>query len=299
MKIRLSCLMMFLLTLWAAPAVAEDCAVDEDCPEGFHCHGDVCVETVVIEPECEIDDDCPSGRICVNGKCVVEQPDPDCVTDEDCPADFICSVNGTCTETHGQPDCEKDEDCPDGKSCVHNQCVGGGHTGPPCSIGKDCGEGEACVYGYCETAGEGVCDEPADCADGQVCASHTCLPEENYCKVDEDCPDGQNCIIDCSTPVYDLEGNVVEGECVVELGRCIAENGGDADVTAQPDAADDTTVAANDDVTGTPGAQEGEGEKKDSGGCSQSTSSSVAMWLVLLALLALATVRRYGWSVNR
>lgn len=151
---RLLCSLLLLVALRASPALGADCTVDEDCPEGFYCHGVVCVEKVVVEPDCETDDDCPSGRKCVNGKCVAVHEDPECKQDDDCETGYFCSGDGKCIKSHvDDPDCVSDADCLDGQTCDHGVCLGD-PAAPDCVTGEDCRETDVCGDGSCTTGSD-------------------------------------------------------------------------------------------------------------------------------------------------
>ncbi|MBI5525734.1 MAG: hypothetical protein HY897_05325 [Deltaproteobacteria bacterium] len=131
------------------------CKVNSDCPLGYICYEQKCVEG------CNKDADCPQtvpkcrASVQPRGKCI------ECLADVDCKAigtNYFCN-NGTCEKV--QPLCN-----------------------PKCTAWEECGEDEVCH------PREGYCNQDADCTKldpSLLCDvnTHACvLPE---CVVDDDC----------------------------------------------------------------------------------------------------------------
>lgn len=305
------------------------CADDCTCAPGWICEEAVCVESGECVPACDAKDcgddgcegscgECEEGFACdPDGLCAEEICEPDC-TDKNCGSDGcegscgdcaegeLCSEDGLCGEPvlsceglcgDGTDTCYCDDVCFANGDCCDDVCdfcgdlEGCNVCEPDCEAeGKECGD-DGCegTCGVCE-AGEctdGACVVTAECGNGTV-------EGDEVCEADGDCGDTEICI-DCAcvagcTPSCEgkecgddgCEGLCGEcGEDLVcgEAGLCEAE-AVEGDVVTEGDAAGD--VAS---------------EEPSSGGSSSSCSTtggsdSSALLLVLMALLAMAGIRR-------
>ncbi|MFT5429905.1 MAG: hypothetical protein ACI9OJ_000578 [Myxococcota bacterium] len=185
------------------------------CPIGYGCNiADLC-EIYPIGAACSSDDECPSNT-CTAGYCT-----RGCDANAPCPAPWGCDpetgmcaeiplaeacgtdaecAGGTCLDGACTFGCSADVPCPATHGCnAENQLCEAIPVGAGCSSDAECGQG-SCVDGGC-TSG---CTETADCLDGYVCATSTCILIEvgAECESDAVCADGRcvdgSCTRDCS-----------------------------------------------------------------------------------------------------
>jgi MYXO-CTERM domain-containing protein len=208
----------------AAPAFAEECASDSDCPSNMYCG---CTDTVMPdapdserppEPTCELT--CQEYHV----------PEDECATDADCPESgvgfrYACQeIGGGDTDCAEAPPCPEGESCPEPAPCVErdfptwNACIA---MPIPCETDADCGEGTECVRNEWESCSGGGGMEPLPTpderprdgggssgsdpgADGsgeavpglecETVVEQYCAPKwVNGCEVDADCGDGFTC----------------------------------------------------------------------------------------------------------
>ncbi|MEZ4265742.1 MAG: lamin tail domain-containing protein [Myxococcota bacterium] len=150
--------------------VADCCDQDLECPFGWHCEANRCIE-------CYEDGDCDDGNPC---------------TEDACGADGICShapIAGCCTTL---------KECDDGDACTNDSCLLDSNTclnaptSDPlcCNVDEDCRPADACRLYMCYKAvfsaggGKrcrfgpplaGCCTLDAQCADSNPCTLDTCL----------------------------------------------------------------------------------------------------------------------------
>jgi hypothetical protein len=171
------------------------CTLLAQCPIGAACVAGVCQV-----PECAEDQDCEGDAQCYLGEC----RDDLCRSREDCPANTICG--GTPPRCIAPPaTCARDTECPSGTSCdlVRSVCD------RPCRLDAECAPVGGCRSGFCrarctddegcdsgEVCGDGVCQQPTDCAGAEVCGGATPLRDPISCACQqclsaEDCGDRQ------------------------------------------------------------------------------------------------------------
>lgn len=71
--------------------------------------------------ECLVDSDCPEGYVCRDNECIQEETPPDerrCSADPDCTQGYRCS-GGMCTQIRT---CTSDQDCGSGQGCLEGIC---------------------------------------------------------------------------------------------------------------------------------------------------------------------------------
>jgi len=264
-----------------------ECMSDNQCPPGKKCQvdaQDVCKNKCVSSGSCNVDDDCAKCELCMGGECVAAG-EVMCESDDDCPEGETCDINpddecqNACVPP--APDCEDDDDCGGCAVCLNGQCAGTGEVfctedehcpgelvchvdpedpckntcaplAPDCAVDDECGPCEACQNSMCTNIGEVLCTSDDDCGGNEVCGN---------------APDNP-CIVTCVEAVPEVDVTI-----------------GEEDIQAQPE-----DIAAKD--IGGNGGGDGDGGG-DSGGCSfAATGSPLAVWLLVLALLAALMRRR-------
>ena len=173
-------------------------------------------------PQCSTDSDCPRGYSCIDQECVQNQEEPEIIQEEPVVIEEQGSVcgDGTCdTDEVCVPDCGCDTDleCEEYMGsiyygCSFHACVlqgpaessntgGGGNdqgssstettTTTALCVDEDCGayvcETESACYGSCDPTGD-----ESECAEGYGCGdwTNTCLAE---CTTDADCSSDAAC----------------------------------------------------------------------------------------------------------
>lgn len=197
---------------------AGECAIDEDCVDGFFC-GD---EGVCQEASCE-DVTCDRGQCSeATGRC---ENAPACAIstqDEDCLDGFVCAENLCVTEEafceelacdEGRGVCSVEE-----RACVNAEnCEGSDQN---CADGFFCAEDNTCQANLCDENDEcarGVCDpasgqcvdpevcaEADECTDGSFCVAGSCQPEADACAP---CEGNQICDYDADALSVTCEEN--------------------------------------------------------------------------------------------
>ncbi|HMO18416.1 MAG TPA: hypothetical protein PKA63_09005 [Oligoflexia bacterium] len=126
-------------------------------------------------------DSCPSGQVCTHsGNC----RDGECMRGSDCPSGRCHSYR--CSECE---DNFPDRGCEDGKVCHNGTCID-----DDCVYSNSCPCDQVCIDKKCVDATDGKCNgfpkcqnEPSPCADGEVCKTDECIPE-NFCEGNFHCP---------------------------------------------------------------------------------------------------------------
>lgn len=244
--------------------VSNECFVDEDCREGFHCEsldaatglialpGGVCVADEV--PGCSSDADCNGGT------CEIT-----CESDPNCPDCDVCFFVGTCIETG----CTVNEDCDAGEICFFGDAAADRAIACPDENNDGQCDFDVPAGGVCRTVSTDVpCVQNADCADGQFCDFDTsgnrmappacddlancdpipppppptgvCRDVEATCITDADCARGEVCQLEdvCNCPavcIDDGNGGCLPCECGTLGGICVPADPGcasDADCAA-------------------------------------------------------------------
>lgn len=138
-----------------------DCAMDDDCPDSFHCREGVCASG----PRGDLGDPCVSEGDCLMNTFCATQGERSwctrlCVV-EDCPEGF------SCVEAGGTVICAPDgglvgDSCAADAECLTGLCVERGVTGSVCA--RMCSPETPCSAGFdCERIGDGtesVCVRP-------------------------------------------------------------------------------------------------------------------------------------------
>jgi Cys-rich repeat protein len=196
----------------------ESCQSDADCPLGFICENQQCVEG------CVDDRDCPRGTWCDNGQCV-----EGCTSDQDCPWGTHCLL-----ELHECVECFMDDHCMgqnrfcdlDTYTC-YTGCTEDAHCenfGMVCDTSTDPGVCVECYAGdtsICDDQGM-VCDvdarECVECLEDADCQtagniSEFCLPDMHTCV---ECYLDDHCLADeaCNLETF---------ECMSLTGRELCE----------------------------------------------------------------------------
>ncbi len=292
------------------------CIADEDCDDGYVCTVDRCVNGSSCTHEsksgcCTRDGDCRDSNLCTfdhcdgtTHECVFTPISGCCLKDADCPddgdpctRDYCKGYPGICTHEPDSGCCHDDSECSRTDSpctdyqCVTNSCHLIWLKDVCCLSETDCDDGRRCTLDRCTA--EGPCE-------------HGRIP--GCCEVDADCDDLNPCTVDrcvskneCSN-VYDADACTHTPEAIdsAELAA-VSDEGGTSDASEEsidargtpeptadlgaPDAfavidapVDATTIA---DATG-----------KSASGCTTGAPSPYTALPLLLALLALAAVRR-------
>jgi len=196
------------------------CDEPKDCPSGFGCVMDVCLETggKKYGAACDFDMECDTG-LCLSPGAGYK--------------DKICSQS-----------CKSASNCPGGDPCTYGFCMPPGDLafGKPCKLHTDCASGlcEGGSQKYCSK----FCDDNDDCPSGAQCGSSGyCIkklvtdpcaagcPEGTFCKREEKGAPGQ-CVPECN-PYSDAgcaEGLVCQWLYMSweeqVRGECVAPNGG-------------------------------------------------------------------------
>jgi hypothetical protein len=280
--------------------LADECAADADCPDGFTCETALMPCADVACPPCECA--CPDGEEpcdCACEPCTEPEPcEPityrycmyapkACAQDADCGEGFACEVQEACTVSG----C----DCSAGCACP--ECVPGEEC-PPCDCEQDP------VPCECPENPEPVCEVL-----GQYC-----VPAEIACEADGDCPADFACVnwdapvCACAACACDPEAPDCECEpCTCPEpeetdGTCMPRSWADAGIPAgaepQPgeaaaEYARDTTADGNGDEDGA-GTDKGAGLAAGAGstGCVAGASRATVLLPFLLAFVAFGALRR-------
>ena len=241
---------------------------------------------------------CAALEVCDRGTCV-----GGCF-EGGCPAGQICTTSGRCVDAG----CET-VTCPAGQRCEAGSCVGA------CD-GVTCPAGLMCRAGRCVDLCEGaVCDDCTVCIDGTCelrCAFAPC-PSGQTCQADGRCVETSCTTVTCG-PGEVCRGGTCMDACagatcppgeMCRLGACVPEilpDGGppvvrDGGFTPPPDGGAfpppppvDSGMAAMD--AGTDAGRRGPISRSPGCGCRTASSPVGAPWL--LALVALALLRRRG-----
>ncbi|RDV39157.1 hypothetical protein DV096_00870 [Bradymonadaceae bacterium TMQ3] len=197
---------------------AGECAIDEDCVDGFFCGDDsVCQEASCEDvtcdrgqcseatgrcenaPACAIStqgEDCLEGFVCAENICITEEAFCDELACDD--GRGVCSVNErACVNAEN---CEgSDQKCADGFFCAaDNTCQA-----------NLCDDNDECARGVCDPASGQcvdleVCAEINDCTDGSYCVAGSCQPEADACAA---CEGNQICNYDADALSVSCEEN--------------------------------------------------------------------------------------------
>ena len=154
-----------LLSVWAVPALADDCAEDSDCPKGFTCE-------VSETTACADLPACPEGENC-------EMTPPACTTEEyrscqsiDCSADSDCAEGMAC-ETVQHETCSYPTDpAPDPGM---EPAPDGDPAEPlPADAAPPEGSCEVEERNYCVPRYMLTCETASDCGAGFTCETERC-----------------------------------------------------------------------------------------------------------------------------
>jgi hypothetical protein len=111
----------------------DDCAINEDCCQGFYCNDDgICAGAAECATEgggCDADEICCGDLICGDDRMCAAPASAgqECAADEECASDEIC-CGGVCAQIAC---CIEDDDpnarCPEGTACFEGYCdpIGG------------------------------------------------------------------------------------------------------------------------------------------------------------------------------
>lgn len=231
-----------LALAWTLPvaALGQQCATDEDCPEGMVCLAPPCPscdpDMGPCEPcpeagecveegsgdwfggmACESDGDCPYGfrceemvMPCGNGvdcrpcacACPADGECPPCECPE-CPEPQDCTPEVAKVCVYRPQDCATDADCDAGFECRPiEQCMGSGCACPVC-VCSSCAPDEECPPCDCPDV---VCDCPDTLEEVCEVIGSWCAPKEQTCGSDADCLDGWECVdqpLPCGCPACD------------------------------------------------------------------------------------------------
>ena len=192
---------------------AGDCEIDDDCDPGYECvdagaGNHRCIKTT---PGCMVTRDCPRGFYCENDDCVDRRVP--CLISAHCPKSHFCNVaaaakfcerayrscndDGDCPrqcvdiDEDGEPECSPTLDTSDpARSCLNSDCGG---SDPVCELGDTDVQASCGKYGLCTT------DD--DCAANFECVAlwpdhrSECVPEpeNDSCTHISQCDERQVC----------------------------------------------------------------------------------------------------------
>jgi hypothetical protein len=194
-----------------------NCTDNTECPIGFVCNGEECVEANLTptvgctdssecapgfqcsfsscQPEgCLIDEHCAQGSLCVGGECVPPGNLTACDSDLECFGPRTC-IGGLCLV----PECQNDTDCetPPATFCVGGACLP--IPAEECESAADCEPGQDCIISGCFVGGIfPTCDDGVGCEPGQVCIAELCVTA--VCEIDADCGEGLACVFGGCSP---------------------------------------------------------------------------------------------------
>jgi len=106
--------------------IIRTCVGPEDCPKGFYCvdnqcvnpdDGDIDIDAVIT---CREDDDCPLGYFCGDDNICYPTEGFAC-KDGECPIGFECH-DGVCRQIDDVYPCTTSDDCPAGAICRDGYC---------------------------------------------------------------------------------------------------------------------------------------------------------------------------------
>ena len=214
------------------------CTTTADCDDGNACSGQNCSVGLCsygpIAGCCTHDLECPFGWLCEGDSCVQCGTSTDCDDGDVCTTD-ICTVDGLCEHLAVDGCCNVDLDCDDGLFCTTDTCDAGAHTcghvdSPDpqcCNVTADCKPEDPCVKYICYVNSK---------FDTQWCRYGP--PEWGCCTQDSHCEDGDPCSIDScqfldpdsdkGTCIYDPDPQ--KPNCCLSSAQCDDDDASTADV---------------------------------------------------------------------
>ena len=256
---------------------------------------------------------CPSGQVCSQGVCVSPCS----------PTEFPCGPPNACDQTDGlckDPAC-MNVTCGSDQTCYRGVCIGGcdnvvcppgqvcriGNCVDPCA-GITCADGEVCEGGAClakcgcrDCPSGKTCSSDGTCVD-TGCDKMQCNPPSSVCVggacqdgcAGVKCPSGQNCYQgECAIPDGGIPIPIPDG------GIPTTGAGGSSSATGSGGATGGGGSTGTGGTLGTGGSSTGAGAESGAheGGvsscaCDASTAPSGGGFALLLAGLALTTLRR-------
>jgi len=303
------------------PWYGDECEADADCPMDFTCQ-EVPIPCAT-EPACP---PCACAGCDPDSEDCTDPPECDCPPcEEPDPTECVETVAKVCI--YEPTECTVDTDCQEGFECLEiEECSGGGGCACTSCVCPDCPEGEECppcdcpadpppceceedqfaeectvVGAFCAPA-QVECAEDTDCPEGWECASApdvgTCLCPDCACAPcaeGEECPPCECEPCDCGevdATSYCLPGGWEDaGYGNYEAQATGTEKGEDEGTPEDPASPEPDGTLGGD---GSGGAKEENAATDDTGtnGCTAGNSSTGGLGLLLLAALAVLTLRR-------
>ena len=184
-----------------------DCEDDNPC-SAHACSGDVCAYGPVPGC-CSHDLECPFGWTCQGESCVQCGSAIDCDDGDVCTTDY-CTVDGLCDHIAVEGCCNVATDCDDGLYCTTDSCNFAAHT---------CEHAESQDPLCCNTTADCKPDDPCTkymCYANSTKSLQYCRygpPEVGCCTLDGHCKDGNPCTIDSC--VFD-DPDSDKGACIYD-----------------------------------------------------------------------------------
>ncbi|MBM4354980.1 MAG: hypothetical protein FJ109_14545 [Deltaproteobacteria bacterium] len=304
------------------PWYGDECEQDADCPMDFTCQEVPlpCATEPVCPPcacaGCDPDsEDCTDPPECECEPC--EEPDP-----------LPCEETTAKVCIYEPKECTADTDCAEGFECLEiEECSGvGGCACTGCAC-PDCPEGEECPPCDCPTD-----PLPCECEEEEFAEECTvvgafCAPKQQECTTDDECPEGWECAgfvggLDCAcaacecttcaegeecpecncppcdcpeagTELYCLPGGWSEAGYTDYEAQALGTEKGEDDGGTPEDPASPEPDGGAEQTGGTGGSKEN-AATDDTGtkGCTAGNTSTGGLGLLLLAALAVLTLRR-------
>ena len=214
------------------------CEITADCDDGNPCSGQVCSTGLCsygpIAGCCTHDLECPFGWMCEGDSCVQCGTAAECDDGDECTTD-ICTVDGLCEHLAIDGCCNVDADCDDGLFCTTDSCDPQTHActhadSPDpqcCNVTADCKPEDPCTKYICYVNSK---------LNTQWCRYGP--PELGCCTLDGHCQDGDPCTLDScqfldpespkGTCIYDTDPQ--KPNCCLSTAQCDDDDPATADV---------------------------------------------------------------------
>ncbi|MCB9787114.1 MAG: lamin tail domain-containing protein [Deltaproteobacteria bacterium] len=198
------------------------CAKTNDCSDGLLCSAEACVTGACrfgpLAGCCDQDLECPFGWHCDSNKCIECYEDGECDDGDACTED-ACGGDGLCIHAPIDGCCNNAKQCNDNDACTTDSCVVDSHfcLHEPVADPLCCNEDEDC--------------RPADSCKLYICyvntvtngGYHRCRygpPESGCCTDDTQCADANPCTLDTCVQIDPLDAR---GNCVHEPDPALTE----------------------------------------------------------------------------